>query len=872
MARRDARRAKGRTALVVLMVGLPVMAIVGGDTLFRTNDVTALESLPGRLGAADALIQGLAREPIRADPLWGSAYDGPSDPGEPWTEQDVTAVLPAGSRVVERQIGPVAYRTGIGYATVDGYADDLADPVRAGAFQVLEGRAPVRAGEVAISRAVAERGVAVGDRLEVTTDDVPLTVVGVLAVDSQGQLPFLVLSPASSALIEHSTSEFFADVPGGLAWPAVQELNAQGLVVVSREVVENPPPESEYLPPEWGTPDDGLSPAQFAVLALVVAALVLEVVLLAGPAFAVGLRRQRRDLALLAANGATAADLRRAVLASGLLLGAAASVAGAVLGVGLVRLAVPVLEDRTTAAFGPFDVAPLDVVGIAAVGALAGLIAAWVPARQAARTDVVTTLSGRRGQVRSSWRWPVLGLLVTAAGLVLTAMGAQGTEIGVAGGAVLLVIGVVLAMPWLVGLLAPFARRLPVPARLAVRDATRNRSRTAPAVAAVMATVAGVTTLAIGSSSDSAQSERSYQPQAPMGAALVQDYSGQASVDWDAVEQIVAEQVPGVAIGRVQTAAWTPEAQLSLWILRPDCAAATLDCAVGVGMAEGETLVMSTFGPDVVALDENVFAAATPPAAREEALAAFRAGRLVVFGPGVVSGSGDVDLLSTEWNGTSDEPRERVSLPATEVPVGGGPLPTAPARIVVPPSLLDRMPLAFETSQLVVGGPDTPVTSEQEQDLREALTAVSPDSNVYVERGWTDDQWLARLLLMLVGGALVLVATLTATGLAVADARPDLATLAAIGAAPRTRRLMAMGSAAVIGVSGAVLGVLVGLAPGIAVAYPLTSADYGFGSNPLVVIPWGSLTAVAVGVPLLAVVVTGLAVRSRLPMVSRLAG
>jgi putative ABC transport system permease protein len=191
---------------------------------------------------------------------------------------------------------------------------------------------------------------------------------------------------------------------------------------------------------------------------------------------------------------------------------------------------------------------------------------------------------------------------------------------------------------------------------------------------------------------------------------------------------------------------------------------------------------------------------------------------------------------------------------------------------VVPPSLLDRMPLAFETSQLVVGGPDTPVTSEQEQDLREALTAVSPDSNVYVERGWTDDQWLARLLLMLVGGALVLVATLTATGLAVADARPDLATLAAIGAAPRTRRLMAMGSAAVIGVSGAVLGVLVGLAPGIAVAYPLTSADYGFGSNPLVVIPWGSLTAVAVGVPLLAVVVTGLAVRSRLPMVSRLAG
>ena len=116
----------------------------------------------------------------------------------------------------------------------------------------------------------------------------------------------------------------------------------------------------------------------------------------------------------------------------------------------------------------------------------------------------------------------------------------------------------------------------------------------------------------------------------------------------------------------------------------------------------------------------------------------------------------------------------------------------------------------------------------------------------------------------------MLVATLTATGLAVADARPDLATLAAIGAAPRTRRLMAMGSAAVIGAFGAVLGVLAGLAPGIAVAYPLTSDDYGNGAAAARRHPVGSARGVAVGVPLLAVLVTGLAVRSRLPMATRL--
>ncbi|CCG05618.1 FtsX-like permease family protein [Blastococcus saxobsidens] len=132
--------------------------------------------------------------------------------------------------------------------------------------------------------------------------------------------------------------------------------------------------------------------------------------------------------------------------------------------------------------------------------------------------------------------------------------------------------------------------------------------------------------------------------------------------------------------------------------------------------------------------------------------------------------------------------------------------------------------------------------------------------------------WLARLLLFAVGGVLVLVATLTATALALADARPDLATLAAIGAAPHTRRFIAMGSAAVTGVGGALLGLLVGFAPGVAVAYPLTSTDYGAGARPLIDVPWLLLVGIAVAVPILAVVVTGLTVRSRLPMVSRVAG
>jgi putative ABC transport system permease protein len=112
------------------------------------------------------------------------------------------------------------------------------------------------------------------------------------------------------------------------------------------------------------------------------------------------------------------------------------------------------------------------------------------------------------------------------------------------------------------------------------------------------------------------------------------------------------------------------------------------------------------------------------------------------------------------------------------------------------------------------------------------------------------------------GGFLVLVATLSATGLALTDARPDFATLAAVGAAPRTRRFMAMGTAAVVAGGGALLGVLVGIVPGAAVAYPMLGKAGSGSSEPVIEIPWLLLGALPLLVPLLAVAVTGCRCRS----------
>lgn len=119
--------------------------------------------------------------------------------------------------------------------------------------------------------------------------------------------------------------------------------------------------------------------------------------------------------------------------------------------------------------------------------------------------------------------------------------------------------------------------------------------------------------------------------------------------------------------------------------------------------------------------------------------------------------------------------------------------------------------------------------------------------------------------------------TLTATFLALSDARPDLATLSAVGAAPRTRRGVAASYALVVGLVGAVLGAALGLIPGIAVTWPLTGnswATHDVAGNPLpthyLAIPWPLVLTVVVVLPLLTALVVWLCARPRLPLVARL--
>ena len=286
---------------------------------------------------------------------------------------------------------------------------------------------------------------------------------------------------------------------------------------------------------------------------LVVVMALIEVVLLAGPAFAVGARRQARNLALMAATGGTPRQARRVVLAGAVVLGSVGAALGTVLGIGvglggaadraavLRHLARPVR--RTVAA-------PRRHRRVR-------------PAQRAAgrrRTRVDRVAPGRRRRARRPARrprarpafadprdWCCWGSASPALSPARPAPASSRSPSRRSPA----VLGMILLVPIVVVGVARLARRLPLSMRYAVRDAARHRTRTVPAVAAVAATVAGVVALGIANSSDAAQNEATYQPQLPAGDGVITSYDADAAVLTSAAE-IVDREIPDATVTPVR--------------------------------------------------------------------------------------------------------------------------------------------------------------------------------------------------------------------------------------------------------------------------------------------------------------------------------
>ena len=736
----------------------------------------------------------------------------------------------------------------------------------------VEGTFPPGPGEVVVNQAVVDRGPGIGDTLTVVRktpegeETVDLEIVGIAENTWNTGTEFAAGASGAFGTSPDLTRRWL--VGGGpVDWDQVRALNDLGVQATSRAVLQDPPPDSA-LPPEMqdlGEPVDQLT---ITILALVVVMVLLEVVLLAGPAFAVRAKAQAHALALVGAAGGTPRQARRTVLASGVVIGTVGGALGVVLGVATGALAVPLFQSFNSSRFGPFDVPwPLLAV-VAAFGFLSAVLAAVVPASSASKQDVVAVLAGRRGEGRPSARSPILGLVLLGGGIAGAVAGAGAStgaganDLGavlIAGSALVSVVGMILVVPVVVALVSRLAARLPLALRFAARDAARHRTRTVPAVAAVGATVAGVVALGIAVSSQEAANAASYHPQLPDGygsLALSPD------TDLDAVRGVLARSVRADQVVEVSGVATT-----------------TNGSEVEIEFSQGgEPLLLSywsTLGSPYAVSSEVPDYIELPEDERRRADAVLADGGLVLLHDeqstdnGIAAPVLDGDSVTVDvrkWTPTEDgegqsEAVARTDAAAVVIPIGR----TAPSVALFSPRLVEQLHLTTAAVGVLVRGP---ISGESEKDITEALAALPERPYFYVERGYQPDEAvrIIQAVLAALGGILMLGGTLTATFLALSDARPDLATMAAVGARPRTRRGVAAAYALVVGSIGALLGAPVGFIPGIAISHPLTE---GSGAASLDV-PWVLIAVVVVGLPLLTAAAVGACARGRLPLTARI--
>ncbi len=461
LARREVRRRPGRTALVGLLVALPVAGMVLSVVLFRTAELTPDEQWQREYGNADAVL------------TVGSPADAAS----------ASDALPPGARVVW-----------VTHAWTEARADDARshlavtdmppdDPMFVDLVDLLEGRAPTAPDEVALAPSVARAfDVEVGDRLSLTRPEVELDVVG------------LVETP------ENLRSETALFAPGSdLLGAASQVPSIGGRVELPREVVPAELREVSGITLRGATLDDYRvhRDNSHVVWTYVIGALVLVVVgIVIAAAFATGARRQLVTLGQLSASGTPRPILRTTLILQGTVTGAVGALAG--LGLAAVVLAAgrPSLEWWFGYRFGSYDTQPPDIALAFGVGVVAATIAALVPAWNLGRVPTLAALAGRRPQPPVRHRVTAVGGAMVAVGLALLGLAVVGSASGDDGsvwaavaitGGVLELLGACAMAPAVVARLEPLAARTRGSWRLAARSLARQRSRTGGVVSAVAA-------------------------------------------------------------------------------------------------------------------------------------------------------------------------------------------------------------------------------------------------------------------------------------------------------------------------------------------------------------------------------------------------
>jgi putative ABC transport system permease protein len=485
--------AKGRLLLTALAIVLGVGVVAGtfvlNDTAKAAADAAFQETTPRVDVVVRAAPQGEGE--VFSD-ITGELFAHPMAASTVGRAQRVDGVAAAigvvsgNAQLLGRDGHVIGVRAPLGRSIDPSFADSL-----------RAGRVPTAPDEVVIDQTTADdQGFDVGDRVRILLsggEPQTVTVVGVLDSPEIPKGVVLVgLDPATARrLLIPADQVSFLEVHG-VAGVGEQELRDRVAAALGPGYQAFTETALAAERARNATPTEG-GDSQFFFVAGVVA--LFAGMFLIRNTFSILLASRTRELALLRCVGASRAQLRRSVLLEASILGAVASLAGLVVGVGLAWGLGGLLRSTDEAiaeVTGSVRILPRTVLVGLAVGVGTTVVSAWSPARRATRVAPVTAL---RGDVfaldrRESRARAAVGAVLAQAGIGLVLAGALGDPVEssyLLAGTIATALGVLVLGPVLARVLsrllgAPVGRARGVVGGLARGNAARSPRRTSATV------------------------------------------------------------------------------------------------------------------------------------------------------------------------------------------------------------------------------------------------------------------------------------------------------------------------------------------------------------------------------------------------------
>jgi putative ABC transport system permease protein len=686
---------------------------------------------------------------------------------------------------------------------VDLRAQDPNGPYGRSMLGLDRGRWPQGPGEIAVTDRVLQlAGLHLGGTWNAAGR--PWTVVGVVENPLNLNEPFALVAP-------------------GQLGSAVNRVDAL-LQVTQAQYISKPRPDGVSTQRRSEETD----PATTLVLVLATIGLVF-VGLLSVAGFHVMAQRRLRALGMLGAIGASHRHIRLVLLANGLVVGGLGALAGAFVGVAGWVVLSPVFEPLLGHRIDRFDLPWGPLLLAVALAAVTAVVAAWWPARAAARIPVVAALSARPAPPRPAHRFAAVGVLLLAVGLTGLFLSQQSKALYIVGGVLVTALALLLLAPVGVATIGAAARHAPLATRLAMRDLARYRARSGAALAAIALAIGIAAMVALGAAVTVAKTA------APTGGAI----PAAQMIVWLSPERM-SGPVPVVTTGQLDGLRGQADA------IAAELHATVLPLTGGVDPNAPIERDSGGRPPAVLGIRRDAGPGEPGGAIYSDAdmvpIYAATPELLAHYGIDPASIGADTDVLTP-----------RANLDGYDIIPGGrirGPQPvlqhvTLPDYQSLPNVLLTQHGMAtLHLTEVPVGfliDAPTKLTAAQIDRAQRLASAAS----LYVESRPTGaDQTRLAAWFTAVGIAVALGVLAMTVGLIRSETARDLRTLAAAGARRRTRRALTAATAGSLALTGAIIGT--------ACSYLAVLAWYHNELHWLAHPPLVNLAAILIGLPIVA--------------------